>query len=327
METFTREDATKIVSIPLPYWPHADKLIWHYTPDGNYAVKSGYYIALHKGFREYQSLNPHLSKNDWKLLWNLKIPNKIKIFIWRCLYDGLPTGAALCHRLQIPSDCKFYGEHETLMHLLFLCPVARQIWFQSPLNFRSSWGVTSNFASHWNNRIFQDAQPSTPDTIQLILEDVEEFQQSQVTLDTTSRCISHVQQRQLNIRGTPPGFLKLNYDAAVNIQQKHGFVGIVAKDDQGLPKGNFFAIFQFIWDPGILEMLALREAMNWAVSRGWTRVLFEGDALQVSNIVNSRRCVVASLHGICQDIWHLQNSFAEVSFLYVPRIQNSYAHR
>ncbi|XP_050217472.1 uncharacterized protein LOC126668311 [Mercurialis annua] len=358
MEMFDREDATKILALPLPYWPHEDKLIWQYSPDGNYTVKSGYFIALNNGFRGYQSLIPHLAKSDWKMLWKLPVPNKIKVFVWRCIHDGLPSGAALQQRLRTPSECKFCGAHETLMHLLYLCPAARQVWFQSPLNFRSSWGPTTDFATHWkstitklqeiddnmeavplycftlwhiwkqrNSKIFNDVQLTATETIRLILADAEEFKQSQELTERDRRHVSQEQQGQMTVRATPPGFMKINYDAAVDVQRKKGFPGIIAKDASDMQKGKFSATFQFIWDPGILEMLALREAMNWSISRGWNKAIFEGDALQVSNIVNSGQCTISALRGICEDIWRLKTSFTEVFFQYVPRIQNSEAHK
>lgn len=45
-EVFLEDDAQTILAIPLPRYEMNDKLIWHYTSDGNYSVKSGYESAL-----------------------------------------------------------------------------------------------------------------------------------------------------------------------------------------------------------------------------------------------------------------------------------------
>ncbi|XP_050217822.1 uncharacterized protein LOC126668680 [Mercurialis annua] len=275
----------------------------------------------------------------------------------RCIHDGIPTGSALHHRLQLPPDCKWCGEQETVLHLLFLCPFTRHIWFQCPLNFRSTWGTHTSFAQHWkatisqlkeigsssqdislycftlwhiwktrNNLIFREEEPTIEDTIRYIITDANEFEQSQIKHHSVPRRNQTFQSPQSTANIIPSGFMKLNYDAAVDIQKKRGFVGIIAKDDHSIQREKISAQFRFIWDPGILKMLALREAMNWAISQHWKKVIFEGDALQVSNIINSRQCSNAALQGICEDIWYLQNSFITTSIQYIPRTQNSEAH-
>ncbi|XP_050211971.1 uncharacterized protein LOC126662130 [Mercurialis annua] len=354
LEIFAQDDARTILALPLSYWPHPDKLIWHHTRDGNYTVKSGYHIAHNKGLREYQSTIPHLSKPDWKLLWGLQIPNKIKVFIWRCLHEGLPTGMALHQRLLLPPNCKFCEETESLTHLLLSCPFARQVWFQGPLNFRSDWDTFPSFSLHWkhttsqlqnlasetqalplycftlwhiwkarNSRIFKDNLPTIEGTIRSIIQDAEEFEQSLIPMHNVAPPNNPYQS---NIQDIPTGFIKLNYDAAVHKQRKQGFAGIVTMDEHRRIQGKFSTTFCFIWDPGILEMMALREAMNWALSRGWTKAIFEGDALQISTIINSQKCSIASLQGICADIWRLLNSFTSAVIQSVPRNQNQEAH-
>ncbi|XP_050217884.2 uncharacterized protein LOC130015137 [Mercurialis annua] len=177
-----------------------------------------------------------------------------------------------------------------------------------------------------NNLIFKADIPTLEDTIHSILRDAEEFQQSMIKSPIPHPCRSSNHIYSTNIQGIPTGFIKLNYDAAVDAQKKRGFVGIVSKDEHMCLKGKFSAAYKFIWDPGILEMLALREAMNWAISKGWKNTIFEGDALQITTIIKSQKCSIASIQGVCADIWHLQNSFDNIVFQSVPRQQNIEAH-
>lgn len=39
--------AKEILSIPLSFKLPEDRIVWLYTKDGNYAIKSGYYLAFH----------------------------------------------------------------------------------------------------------------------------------------------------------------------------------------------------------------------------------------------------------------------------------------
>lgn len=41
----TNKDVNEIRKIYIPQHPREDKLIWHYTKDGNYTVKSGYWLT------------------------------------------------------------------------------------------------------------------------------------------------------------------------------------------------------------------------------------------------------------------------------------------
>ena len=66
----------------------------------------------------------------WRTLWNLKIPNKIKVFGWRACRNILPTRVNLAQRRVIQDNrcevCKTEGE--TGIHALWNCGVARDVW-------------------------------------------------------------------------------------------------------------------------------------------------------------------------------------------------------
>lgn len=66
----------------------------------------------------HSSMAPHLV---WKKLWNLKVPAKVKKFIWRCLHNGVPCRSTLmnCHVGNL-SQCPYCTEGaEDLTHMLF----------------------------------------------------------------------------------------------------------------------------------------------------------------------------------------------------------------
>ncbi|XP_050229327.1 uncharacterized protein LOC126678472 [Mercurialis annua] len=354
LQLFHPEDAQKILEMALPYWEYEDKLIWHFTSTGQYTVKSGYYIALQTE-NQIQSSVPSFSKPDWKHLWNIAAPSKIKVFIWRCLHSGIPTAQALSNRLQFPAACKFCDMPETIMHLLFLCPRSQQVWFSSPLSFRPTWLTNQQFPEFWkssihsllqldpsgvaettfcfliwhiwksrNNLIFKDQRDLFSEIISSSQKELQEFQESQNSLTRPTPPAKN--QNVPQVSSLPSGSIKINYDAAVDKRNKRGFIGVIAMDCRGNALKKFSAFFSYIWDPGILEFLALRESMNWAFSLGWTNVVFEGDALQVSNTVNSRQCNIATYKGICDDIWHLQHTFNSAKIRFIPRQQNSAAH-
>lgn len=109
-----------------------DTHIWGFTKTGTYSSQSGY--KLLESLPEHRlgkvtSLSP-LERNLWSNLWKLKTVPKIKHFIWKALAGALAVSDRLQYRgIQIDPMCKICGtEAETICHVLFTCPIARQTW-------------------------------------------------------------------------------------------------------------------------------------------------------------------------------------------------------
>ncbi|KAK6125261.1 hypothetical protein DH2020_041005 [Rehmannia glutinosa] len=108
---FNPVDVRAIRSIPLCTNRRKDKLVWHHSKDGKYTVKSGYKVA--KVLKDDETRSPASSGNNsnlWCWLWALSIPNKVKIFLWRCFHGILPTKEALMRKgVQIDGLCTRCG--------------------------------------------------------------------------------------------------------------------------------------------------------------------------------------------------------------------------
>jgi hypothetical protein len=73
-------------------------------------------------------MNDH-TKFLQKYLWKLKIPLKIKIFMWFVNNKVLLTKDNLAKRKWMGSQkCCFCDDNETVQHLFLACPFARIIW-------------------------------------------------------------------------------------------------------------------------------------------------------------------------------------------------------
>lgn len=84
---FNDQEANLVKKIPLYLAEGDDKLIWRSNRDGNYSVRSAY-NGIMKDIIDSQ----HLRKSvDWMLIWKLKIPNKVKLLLWRVVRGCLPT--------------------------------------------------------------------------------------------------------------------------------------------------------------------------------------------------------------------------------------------
>ena len=94
-------------------------------------MKSGYRIA------RWLSLHGNLPSRPvaWNMLWDLSIPPKIKLCLWRACKGCLPTRSALCARgMPVTDTCVLCGGHEEdLMHLFLSCPFPLSCWSQVDL--------------------------------------------------------------------------------------------------------------------------------------------------------------------------------------------------
>jgi hypothetical protein len=81
---FLPRDVLAISSIPLSASVLKGKRIWHFSKNGMYTAKSGYRVAL---------------ETEKPELWNdLKLPLKIKFFLWRACTESIPTRLSLRQR-------------------------------------------------------------------------------------------------------------------------------------------------------------------------------------------------------------------------------------
>ncbi|XP_050233135.1 uncharacterized protein LOC126681633 [Mercurialis annua] len=162
-------------------------------------------------------------------------------------------------------SCPFCTFPEDIMHLLFHCPRAKQIWFISPLNFRATWEIFSNFAVLWkhvtiqlqqidptneglhifcytlwhiwktrNCKIFDNFTQPPASIVSSTVQDYQEFKeamQSEIEVGRQSHN-RRIQSGQNLIN--PPDFIKINYDAAVHIPKQFGSIGVIAANPTNL---------------------------------------------------------------------------------------------
>lgn len=109
-----------------------DKQVWLGQPNRSYSTKSGYFVAKEAS----SDFTPHASSNgvQWKPeVWAVPTSPKVKLFLWKALQGALPTSQQLQDRhISVDLACVKCGEPESILHLLFHCPFAQQVWAQAP---------------------------------------------------------------------------------------------------------------------------------------------------------------------------------------------------
>ncbi|KAM1559490.1 hypothetical protein ACFX1Z_002858 [Malus domestica] len=157
--SFNRDEVRQILSIPLSKSGCCDRLVWHYTVNGDYSVKTGYGVAMNLmengalGRKGRGAPSEHRTNNlAWKQIWRLQVPNKIKFFIWKCCNNAL----AVRHNLQrrhmrvenICGVCNTFDEPKN--HLFFNCEFSHRFWFCSPLHLNSCELAGADFLGSWD---------------------------------------------------------------------------------------------------------------------------------------------------------------------------------
>jgi hypothetical protein len=86
------EDEAKIIrSIPISPLPSVDRIIWSGMKIGMFTIRSAYFLELENIAKLHGSTSTSNEGVIWKECWNLKIPNVVKLFLWKALHNILST--------------------------------------------------------------------------------------------------------------------------------------------------------------------------------------------------------------------------------------------
>lgn len=105
--------------------------------------------------RKWRRSPSEKQKNNqvWNLIWKLKVPNKIKIFIWRYCNNALAVRRNLQKRhMKVDNVCGVCSTvDESENHLFFRCGYSHMLWFCSPLQLNSYNLFGVDFLASWEN--------------------------------------------------------------------------------------------------------------------------------------------------------------------------------
>uniref|UniRef100_A0A7N2RFA1 Reverse transcriptase zinc-binding domain-containing protein n=1 Tax=Quercus lobata TaxID=97700 RepID=A0A7N2RFA1_QUELO len=326
-------------------------MMWLHTARGVYSVKSGYYVATQvlRGADWTESSRGVCGSKVWTMLWKLKVPNKIKVFGWRVCQNILPTRDNLVHRRIIDDDtcelCK--STSETVIHALWECGVARDVWASSLVKRQKCAGGQQDsmqlfeemqgrltreelelfLVQAWliwsqRNRISHGGKLQSPTQLNKRAFDLlTEFRQAQEQLTIASRT-STVS------RWCPPpnSRFKLNFDAAIFPDLKCSGIGAIIRNERGEVMGAMSAKEQQVLDSTEAEVLACRRALEFAIDIGFSELVIEGDSAQVLNSLRSTATNLSRLGHIFDDIQCLMAGLLWVEVKLVSRNANGAPH-
>jgi len=314
-DTFWPEDANVILTIPTDVettdWP-----AWHFDCTGNFSVKSAYKLAVQ--FRDWElgedassSMVAGMINNEfsWHKIWQLKFPNKVKMFIWRLAHNSLPVRRNLARRgVQMDTICPVcHRLDEDCGHLFFKCRRARECWqIMSLENIRIELELCTsgketvmrilNMKENERNKVFiwmwrwwaasnkanaGEKMPTIADIIRSVNFHIFEYEKLNAKCDAPS-CATRPAWKP-----PPVDVYKINVDASFHEKTKQGGWGFVARDY----KGNFLegGAGMIVRAANALqaETLGVLRSLERAAALGMTRIILETDAAVVGKAITS----------------------------------------
>ncbi|KAG2303004.1 hypothetical protein Bca52824_031655 [Brassica carinata] len=331
-----------ILSIKTSKWGGEDKRVWLKHRTGTYSTKTGYYSVIEaKQVRE--NLDTPTSQEWLNEVWKLQTAPKLKLFLWKIKHRALPVGDRLEARHVLPgSNCIHCDNAETILHLFFQCPYAKEVWESVPLsggfapmplnNFEEEWnrllratalpptGLAKCPLAPWilwsiwsarNQKLFQKRSFSAQETLTKALVDAKEWMEAQeINLPRPHK--------QLNPQSRTGFEVIVRSDAAWKRElQAAGlawsFYGTQRERISSHNRSTAFVISSLV-----AEGLAIRAAMEHAIALQMKCVVFESDSLQLVKAIADRSSF-SDLHGIISDIYLLFNFFDSVSLRFCRR--------
>lgn len=128
---FNAFEAETILNIPLNR-SGDDIRCWLLSKNGKFTVKEGYHIECNNFHPlPFQSDIPDMKL--WNKIWKVRIPPKIRIFLWRAMRDFISSHANLkSHHVLTDPSCSFCKFHyASTSHTLIFCPMVVHIWKDS----------------------------------------------------------------------------------------------------------------------------------------------------------------------------------------------------
>jgi ribonuclease HI len=256
-----------------------------------------------------------------------------------------------CLEKVVPAPvCLLCGvDEESTSHVIWRCPAAQAIWSCCGRSINKSVVMEDNFygifcylcdrldmeemefaviVAHkiWLRRnlmVFGGSIPSPSILVKGAKEVLEEFRKSFGEVPN-----QEIEGPRATSRWSKPdaGFIKLNWDAALDVRQNRMGVGIIARDELGKVRATLSTALPYIQNPSVAEAFGARRAVEFARERGFSSIVIEGDSREVVLALgNSGDCCV-SYGDIISDVRALLSSFPHWKIAHVGREGNKAAH-
>lgn len=346
MDIFNSRDSSIILSTPIDKEVD-DSWYWRKEKFGQYSVKSAYLML--------EEVHPFSANNSgfWRTLWNLKIPPKVKNFLWRASTDCLPSREMLRTRnVQVSPVCAVCNaDVESIFHVLVLCPFASICL--AKLNCPLPSVIDSNF-TEWLTMVFQYQKNMVLKIVMVcwlvwrsrneLIWNKRSIDPNEVVLSASSILDqwSSVQDRSYDQflgymtpedgmeRWSKPvgNSIKINSDAAIFAELNSFGCAMVVRDSSGQLVEASVKKFTGKTSVETAEVMGIREALSWVKQMDVHNVTIESDSLSMIQAIRSAFPCFSYLGRLVKECRVLLSSMQQrnIQLRFVKRSANQVAH-
>ncbi|KAM6550952.1 hypothetical protein CsatB_000760 [Cannabis sativa] len=295
-DMFNPRDAHLILGIPLSSIPTEDCWSWKGGRSGFFSVRSAYdMLQLSKHGQQRQP-----NSGFWHKFWHLKIPPKVKNFIWRAVTNTLPTCLELVSKnVDLSSLCPVcHNAAETASHVLLNCSFAFSCWERCGFTIQSD---SSSTIGYWLDSTFELYGDDTSCRAIMLCWALWKSR-NKLVWDKKASSPTQV----LNSAWT-------TLDHWPRDSLGH-FVDLRARYQGGS------------YPAEVVEALGIKEALSWLKDKEWNKVDIETDSMVTVQAIFSNQIMSSTFGLIVSDCKSLLSVLNNVSICFIRRSANRVAH-
>jgi len=129
-------------------------------------------------------------------------------------------------------------------------------------------------------------------------------------------------------RWTKPsvGWIKLNWNAAIDSNSNNMGLGIVARDSTGKVRAMMCNFLPYLTDSAVAETYAAQQGTLLARDMGFQNVILEGDSQVIVYALNSGSVSAIAYASLVDDTQTILNTFPAWRVVFVQRVANAVVH-
>ncbi|OMO61937.1 hypothetical protein CCACVL1_23137 [Corchorus capsularis] len=357
-QAVTEETILAIENMPICEEGGPDRLVWPASKNGEYTVKTGYYLL--KAQEERQETNQpfsshHISDQIWKAIWPWKVPRKIRYFCWKLCRGALATQFTLWRRkIACTPICPLcHSEMETPEHVVLLCKWVNLVWFGTDLGHivdknsissvdkwleNSVYNAADNGIQRerveiivgytlWNiwkercSTVFEKREPCPEIVIRRIRNGVTE---SQGILDSIQKATAINKKEPQQWERPEDNWCKANCDAAFCKESGYAGIGIIIRNSDAEVVGGL-AERHKVCSSLIAEGIAVKNGLQLAKQMRIPKIVVETNSQVLVQSVERSDDGHWEIDNIVHDIRSLMKYFEDCRIRWIARSANKAA--
>ncbi|KAK6162384.1 hypothetical protein DH2020_002225 [Rehmannia glutinosa] len=343
-DIFSHDEAQLILSISLPPTSAHDLWMCHFTKNDKHSVCSAYHALLDSDLsplnfdpNAYSSSGPN---PIWKLIWELEIQPRIKLFLWRCCIgsiassDNLPDTASAA-----PTHAQFALAKITLQRTSFFSAHSLRMCGTAPgysISLHASnkppgnlvIGPLEHVALHcsliWYHRNRSKFNSSILDRQSVVLAASSILRDFKASHKWPERLSPHLASHHMF--GSQPSGPRIFFDGAISPLHRCARVGIALLDEHGEFLSGFSKKFPGVSNPEVVKFLALKEALLLAHNLRLPSITIFGDTASVILTAHGEAICPIQCLDVCHEVLALKQALATTRIYWIQRALNTLAH-